>query len=73
MVSSPQGDVTASMPIGIRAVTRRLKSALGATAPGSSAQYPWLSDGTPVNAIRHDHFRQVTAAARALVDSSFSG
>ena len=34
---------------------------------------PWLSDDTPVNAIRHDQFHQVAAAAQALVADSFSG
>lgn len=34
---------------------------------------PWLEYDTPVNAIREDRLKEVAAAARALVDDTFSG
>ena len=34
---------------------------------------PWLEYDTPVNAIREGRFSEVAAAAKALVDDTFSG
>lgn len=34
---------------------------------------PWLDHETPVMAIREGRYKEVSAAARALVDDSFSG
>jgi hypothetical protein len=34
---------------------------------------PWLDHDTPIDAIRESRFKEVAAAARALVDDSFSG
>lgn len=34
---------------------------------------PWLQDDAPVNAIREGRFTDVSHAAQALVDDSFSG
>jgi hypothetical protein len=34
---------------------------------------PWLGYDTPVNAIREGRFKEVSNAAQALVDDSFSG
>jgi hypothetical protein len=34
---------------------------------------PWLGDESPVSAIREDRFTDVSAAAGAMVNDSFSG
>lgn len=34
---------------------------------------PWLGSETPVDGIREDRFKEVTAAAQAFVDQTFSG
>lgn len=34
---------------------------------------PWLEYDTPVNSIRQDKYKEVSAAVQALIDDSFSG
>lgn len=34
---------------------------------------PWLGDDTPVTAIREGRFQEAAAAAKAMVEGSFSG
>lgn len=62
----------------LRFAAEQWQKVAGAEDPNTARAWfvganPWLQDDTPANAIREGRFTDVSRAAQALIDDSFSG